>query len=126
MDNIDEKVNPYDRILVVVDGDEQYVRPIEFEMDKDENPTKAIKWEAVNPKNGQLLQFIENEIVIKDGKKYYKEFVEQVEQDSSIKIGRKLKIMKEPSKVVEANKDVKPVEVECPFIDPIEMGLFKL
>ncbi len=138
--------NCYERIDILVNNTPLTARPIEYAHAEDGLPMKALKYETVNPDNGQLLQFDISEIV--------SQFVQappiiQVAPKSSC--GKKTLRNAQTSKVIKSELPVENelvellsnnknpfaikggnlgvdvgVDINIPFIDPIEVGLFKI
>jgi len=96
-------MTPFDRLEITVFGELMYARPIDFIYDGNGDPVKAIKWEAVNPNDGQMLQFTEDNIMDNGGKLTYSEVY--------------------VNKSIEQFDKIDPVIGVCPFQDPIELGL---
>lgn len=131
-------MTPFDRIQVIVDGVEMMARPIDFVKDENGNPLRAIKWETVNPKNGQLIQFEIGEVSWIGEVAVWGENFEKVQPNGGnfIKINDAKKIPVTELKQLGATKVLgeklePPVRVPkpesiCPFIDPIEQGIYKI
>jgi len=135
-------VTPYDRLEITVFGELMYARPIDFVFDGDGNPISAIKWEAVNPNDGQLLQFTENNIVNTNGVLTYSvEYIQKpisdvVDEDPAcpfrdpINFGLLVFEDKVSAEMPSKHEDVAPKQeavtsevVDCPFQDPVAIGL---
>jgi hypothetical protein len=100
----------YDRIIAIVNGVELTARPIEFELDRDGMPIRAIKWETTSPVTGEMVQFGEKEVKWNDEIAIYGEPCASV-------VKNELKIKHEHE---HEHKSEVPVEVpkeECPFIE---------
>lgn len=111
-----QSINPFERIELLVVGVKLSARPIEFEFDKNKNPIKATKYETTCPKCGDMIQFF--------GVK------ESVGCAACGAIATKVKIV-EPSVIIKhgavARRKVNDQEQRgCPFIDPVEVGVFKV
>jgi hypothetical protein len=120
-------MGPYDRIDVVVAGlEELTARPTKFETDDDGNPTLAIEFETTCPSCGEVINFIVEEIMQHGGKSHvncpncqtnYIDEYKDKKPDISVRMGGQ-KIDKEKPRQEKKG----PV---CPFIDPIEEGMFE-
>ena len=119
--------NLWDRIEVIVSGREKLTaRPIEFKYDKDGNPTVVLRYETTCPICGELVQFNTTEMITKEGYQYINcHCVKEIKTKTSVNV-----LMQRPGIEVLNDKKIvkKEVKVEeghgCPFIDPIEAGLF--
>lgn len=114
--------SPYDRIEIIVAGLEKLTaRPTAFEYDSLGNPTLATEFETTCPSCGSVVNFLVGDIIKRGDKdhvncphcqlNYYDEF----EKKSIISVrmgGQDMKVA-----------ETKPVVI-CPFIDPIEVGIF--
>jgi hypothetical protein len=127
---IEEQVrNPYDRIEVVIKGHTLSARPIEFINDKAGMPYQAIKWETIDPENGHMVQFGIEEVVIRNDIAYLGEVPNNKEsvQINKKEIKKKEKKNREIARKAEIKEEkVKDEIEECPFIDPIEAGVYNV
>lgn len=92
---IGQQESVYDRINVIIAGEELTARPIEFDLDASGMPIKAIRFETVDPTTGQLLQFNHNSSIVQP----------EVEQVKS------------------GPRRIRNLSELCPFVDPLELGL---
>ena len=103
----EEQINVFALLPVFIEDQEMQARPIEFEFDVEKNPLVALRWESVHPKTGELLQFgMENLVPREDGKYDYSETP--------------------VSPLYGIKTSIPGVSNDCPFQDPVELGLFKI
>lgn len=99
--------SPYDRIDIMINGAQLTARPIEFEYDEKGMPSKAIRYETVDPVTSQMVQFSLSDIDISGN------LVSQAATAVRSSCGG--------AKLQSANRSIKPQ-----FIDPIEAGFFRI
>jgi len=114
--------SPYDRIEIIVAGLEKLTaRPTAFEYDSLGNLTLATEFETTCPSCGSVVNFLVGDIIKYGGNDHVNcphcqlNYHDEFEKKHTISVnmgGQEMKV-----------KDVKPVVI-CPFIDPIEVGIF--
>jgi|APFre7841882654_1041346.scaffolds.fasta_scaffold88991_2 hypothetical protein len=109
----------YDKINVLVAGIELDARPVEFELDKDENPIVPLVYETVCPQCGCMIQFKIKEVALVDGKPSIGcvECGAYSKGPQMVKVSGAVQIAVE-GQIVESNV-VKIQDCGCPFVDPI-------
>lgn len=127
-------MNPYDRIEVLVLGKELLsARPIDFVFEKGE-PKKAIKYETTCPGCGCMIQFDISNAKKNNAGVFYigcgncpskvpKDFnaIKEEKRQSSSEIS-----VKESGQVVKKLKFIPSLKDKCPFVDPVELGIFDI
>lgn len=116
-------INVYDRIELVVVNMDLTARPIEFQFEN-EVPIAATKYETVCPACSSMIHFTLSDTIIKDDKIYlgcphcHKTPVAPKSGCQTTKI--------EPNMIFEKKERRGIIEKGCPFVDPLELGTFKL
>jgi hypothetical protein len=119
-------MNPFDRLNVLVEGDQLTARPIKFEYDKHGNATKALEFETTCPKCGGMVLFKHDR---KEGDEAIPVFCEACSGVvNELAEGASFQAPGEPINVIaegQENKVEVPVkEEECVFKDVVESGEF--
>ena len=126
MDNI------YDRIDILIHDQELTARPIEFEMDKDENPIRATKYETTCPNCSNYIQFdippLQNPdgSIVKESGQPPPRIVSCPNCSSKpVHIEKSSLVIKKQGQMIEQAPQVEVKKDRgCPFLDPIELGAF--
>lgn len=116
-------MNVYDRIDIVVAGNNLTGRPIEFILDEEGSPLEATVFETTCPACGQSLTFCLSDARQKDGVMYVAcpqcgagtDTLPEVPQDTLV-VTIAGQETEEPRPAV--------IRSSCPFLDPIETGAF--
>jgi hypothetical protein len=122
----------YDRIELIVAGTQSLsARPIDFEYDNDGNPINVIKYETTCPECGQMIVFEPSEIVIRNKVLYVGCSLcgkGHISNDEVVPVlARRPEIVVVPSgQRLELDRLSEVVDRGCPFIDPIEAGIFEI
>jgi len=115
-------MNVFDRIQVTINKHDLDARPIEFEMDADQNPVSVISYETTCPACGGMVQFRLTDVDKRDDR-----YLVGCSDCGSVppKIPKKDKVVvaKEGQVVDEVRAVSEPTEY--PFCDPISIGVFK-
>jgi hypothetical protein len=134
----EETMIPFDRITVIIDGTEMMARPIEFINDEKGNPQRAVKWETVNPDTGQLIQFGIGDVTWVGEMAIWGKEVLNIKPNGGnfIKITDAKRIPVTELKSLGATRVLgerpsPPVRIPrpesvCPFLDPIEQGIYQI
>jgi len=115
-------VNVYDRIELVVVNMDLTARPIEFQFENDV-PVAVTKYETVCPACSSMIHFTMDDTVTKDGK-IYLGCPHCRKMPAAPVPGQTTKI--EPNMIFEKKEKRGIIEKGCPFVDPLELGIFKL
>ena len=121
----------YDRIELIVAGKQKLsARPINFRYDDDGNPVEVTLYETTCPGCGNMIQFVPSQMVEKDGLWYVgcfvcnKGFVEPEKSAPELVVEPEV-IVRPSGQKLEKERPLVPVDRGCPFIDPIEVGIFE-
>lgn len=124
---MDVALNPYDRIEIIIAGSKLTARPVDFDFGLDGNPIKAIKFESTCPICGQIILFVDKDIIKRGNAKYVgcnncnNGFFVDNQQNVSDAI-----VVKQEGQIIEKQQKefAFDVKVDNPFVDPIEKGEF--
>jgi len=94
----------YDSVDIEFNGFKLSARPILFNYDKNGNPISIIKYETLCPNCGNLIEIFDLSVI---------KCTCKVNQQKIVKVGS-------------VKSDVKKEIETCPFVDPIELGIFKI
>lgn len=116
--------NPYERIEVLVAGREYLsARPIDFELDGKGVPIEALRYETTCPKCGGMIQFDRAEAM--DGSIDCPECARDVVPPPTGPVMQQSEIVIRPrGQLIEKTKRAVPLKAQCPFVDPVEVGMF--
>jgi PHP family Zn ribbon phosphoesterase len=108
-------MNPYDRISIQIGEYELTARPIDFIFENEE-PKLATQYETTCPSCSNMIQFYpETKTSVQCPTCGYGKVISEV-----VRVD-KLEVI-ESGQVIGRKKPI--VMAECPFIDPVELGLF--
>lgn len=125
-------MSPYDRIELVVAGTQTLsARPIDFEFDEDNEPISVTRYETTCPECGQMIVFESVDVVVRDGVSYIgcnscgKGHIPQ-DQPAPVPVKQPEVVIAPSGQRLELERPPVIIDRGCPFIDPVEAGIFEL